>query len=60
MFWHIVLTQHALSICFTLTCAIETPTFQQYTKITDGTEKEAKNATWDLNLTGLWCQEMEQ
>lgn len=39
MFWHIISTQHALSICFTLTCAIATPTFQQYTKITDGTEK---------------------
>lgn len=39
MFWHLVLTQYALSICFTLTCAIATSTFQQYTKITDGTGK---------------------
>lgn len=39
MFWHLVLTQYALSICFTLTCAIATPTFQQCTKITDGTGK---------------------
>lgn len=29
-------------VCFTLTCAIATPTFQQYTIITDGTGKESQ------------------